>query len=128
MKRMTRRSLAILLGLTLGWYAAGLMPGTSVTMAADGGTSTHKSDEHHDHDHDADHAPAATMLSVGPSQSPWLSSVLTAAAGLFAAAIVLGIPAMKLRGPEPVEPADHADDHHHDHGHDGHGAHGGHGH
>jgi hypothetical protein len=54
----------------------------------------------------------------------WVPYVVISAAGLFVAAIVLGIPAERIRGPLPPDPADtHAHDAHDDHAHGGHGRH-----
>jgi hypothetical protein len=115
-KRFARRSLAIVVGLTLGWYAAGF-------------SSAATSGDPHDApagDHD-EAARAAAELAPTHEPTPWFRPVVGSAVGLFAAAIVLGIPALKLRGPLPPDPADVHDTHaaHDTHGHqdDSHGGH-----
>ncbi len=124
MNTITRRSLGILAGLTLGWYAAGLTPGLNPSMAQHDthhdAAPTHDDHAGHDHDahqpapahadttHDANHhepIESASLLVPGPGQVDWYRPVLGIIAGLFVAAIVLGIPALKLRGPEPPDPA-----------------------
>ncbi|MCE9590898.1 MAG: hypothetical protein K8S99_10275 [Planctomycetes bacterium] len=67
-------------------------------------------------------AHAASQLVPELRDIPFLQPVLIAVAGLFIAAIVLGIPALKLKSPEPPDPAAS------DHGHDDHAAHDAHGH
>jgi len=129
MKRKALRLMGILFGAWLGLYVGGLW-GNNVIVAESG-------QDHHGHDHSADSSDhdghdhgdhsgphAADLLKPGENDAPWYSSVLVIAGGLFVAAVLLGIPAMKLKGPEPPDPAD---DHH---GHDdhGHGDHDDHGH
>lgn len=89
--------------------------------AAEDSHGTHDvHDEHGDHDqHGADAGHDAALTAAGQlvpqSQDiPWFRPVLYVAAGLFVAAIVLGIPALKLRGPEPADAAaDHSSSSHH---------------
>ena len=111
MKRFTRRILGVVAGLALGWYAQGV-----VSMAQNhDATSTPNVEQSHvtsatgnDHSREGDQGhgdnPATTLRPHQP-HIPWLTPVLVAAAGLFAAAVVLGIPAMKIRGPDPPDPA-----------------------
>ena len=67
----------------------------------------HGTDAAHGGGHDDDAALAAAgQLVPGPGDIPWFRPVLYVAGGLFVAAVVLGIPALKLRGPEPPDPAD----------------------
>lgn len=132
MKRLARRTLSVVLGLALGWYIAGMVPGVSLAIDA-----SHRSDasEHADHhgpahgdgqvhhaasetdavhgDHDGedhgDHDPAfagAKQLVPHWDDIPWFGPMVWTVVGLFVAAVVLGYPALKLRGPEPSEPAD----------------------
>lgn len=133
MKRFTRRAAAVVVGIVLGWYVAGVVsvgespvaapgPGASYAQASD--TPPHDAhgdhadtadegygtpDAHGAHDTDAEHdaaLAAAGQLVPGPQDIPWFRPMLYVAAGLFVAAIVLGIPALKLRGPEVPDPAD----------------------
>jgi len=56
--------------------------------------------------HDAPHEVVSAKLLVPQSgQVPWYRMVIGLAVGLFVAAVVLGVPALKLRGPEPPDPA-----------------------
>ena len=137
MKRTLRRIVTIIVGLSLGWYAAGLLP--SDFSAVEVG---YASQESQDHDaspsapadaHEPDHTDAAELDGHGatsagedhdqPAAAPnlaldeepnWYRPVLWGVGILFIAAIVLGVPAMRLRGPEPPDPADQHDDHSHD--------------
>ena len=131
MKRKLIRCAAILIGAVLGWSAAGLLPvnvGPSVTYAEDTAqdhashaeshddhaAASHDSHGSHEAHHDDASAVAAKKLVPQSGDIDWYRYVVLAAAGLFIAAIVIGIPAMKLKAPEPAEPDDH------DHGHDDH--------
>ena len=112
MFRLTRRTPWILVGLSLGWYAAGLplFCGTSVAgesaLHEEHGSSTH--DGHDDEAGDSDHA----VRHLVPRYKPgWLRPVLWTIAGLFVAAVLLGPLSLRLRGPEPPDPAEA-------HGHD----------
>jgi hypothetical protein len=119
MKRMLRLSLGVMLGLWLGYTAAGLMP-MSLYAAAGGPDAAVEGGAPGDAGQQS-----AAQLVVAADQVPWLTPVLWGVAGLFVAAVTLGFLAQKLRGPEPPDPADdhhHADDHHvgAPHGHGGH--------
>ncbi len=131
MSRFTRRTLAVVLGLALGWYIAGtaghLLPGASISLADDphdqatsGQAHPSESGPGHSNPSEADaHGPqAARDLVPGANDVPFIRPVVYATAGLFIAAIVLGIPALALRGPEPPDPADE-----HAHGRDDHAHH-----
>ena len=133
MNRFTRRTVSAIAGVVLGWYVAGVVPTSglpalaSPSMAEDAhhapaghtpsGAEGHgltASDTHnnaHNNDHgEADPALAAANLLVPQAEDiRWYKPVLIAIVGLFVAAVVLGIPALKLRGPEPPDPA--SDDH-----------------
>ena len=112
MKRLTR-TLAIVMGLGLGWWVAGLapqiLPGVEASFADQdehGQASEGQSVEHEDS--------AASELVPEKKDAPFYKPVLWAIVGLFIAAVVLGIPALKLRGPEPPDPAaahGHDDEH-----------------
>ena len=71
---------------------------------------SHSTDDAHDaHSADAEHdvaLAAAGQLVPQPEDIPWFGPMLYVVVGLFVAAVVLGIPALKMRGPEPVDPAD----------------------
>lgn len=127
MRRILFKTFAVVLGLALGWYVAGSMTGPSFAgdAATGHGETSHVAAGHDPHSgsHDDASLAAAQMLVPRPGDADWYSTVLKIAAGLFIAAVVLGIPAMKLKGPEPAEqPA--GDDHHsHDAGHGSHAAH-----
>lgn len=103
-------------GLCLGWYFAGLALPTA-TLAYDGHGHVAAAGHGGGHgDNAAIHA--AEALRPTPDQVRWYPAVVKTAVGLFVAAVILGIPAMKLRGPEPAEPPEHADSAgHDDHGH-----------
>jgi hypothetical protein len=95
----------VVLGLCLGWYAAGVIGPGGAGLASDTVAAV-SSDGHASSDHSARHDednPAAAMLPQAES-IPWLRPVLYAALALFVAAVVLGIPAMMLKGPDPPEP------------------------
>ena len=108
MRRLPRRLVGIVLGLCLGWYAAGVIgPGgtglasdTETAASADGHASSDHSSTHHEDN------PAAALLPRADSIR-WLRPVLYAALGLFVAAVVLGIPALMLKGPDAPEPDPH---------------------
>lgn len=97
-KKLGFRTMGVVLGLWLGWQAAG--------MAAD----TNKGDTPVAKTH------VDVPLAPSDATGSWYPMVIAIAVGLFVAAIVIGRPAMKLKGEEPAE-----DDHHDDHGHDDHG-------
>jgi hypothetical protein len=129
MNRLTRRTVSAIAGVVLGWYVAGVVPTSgpltlaSPSMAEDthhapaghtpSGAEGHglTAPDSHSNDHDgSDPALAAANLLVPQAEDiRWYKPVLIAIVGLFVAAVVLGIPALKLRGPEPPDPA--ADDH-----------------
>ena len=123
MKRFTRRTLAAIVGLALGWLVAGMVPGLGTSLAespaeshghhASHGDDGHanESDVHDTHGQSGDHGEhdaaldAARLLNPEWGDIGWYPPVLAVAGGLFLAAVVLGVPAMKLRGPEPADPA-----------------------
>ncbi len=135
MKRFTRMVIATAVGLFLGWYVAGIVPEMTVSRAQDidhrvGDSSVQRHAQNPGHgspvtaggDHarpgngganlDDHHDPAveaAKLLVPGSEDMPWFGSVMAVVLGLFVAAVVLGVPVLKLRRdqspPEPV--ADH---------------------
>ncbi len=140
MKRITRRMVAGAIGLVVGWHAAGLVSvlGPGVSFASDaqhgasdvpeaanghgdsggkhadqGASAGHASSVGGHDEYDAAYA-AAQQLVPRPEDVSWYGCVVRVIAGLFVAAVVLGIPALKLRGPELPDPAAaaHGDDHH----------------
>ena len=158
MKRLARRTLGVMIGLALGWYAAGAAqetdgPWSSVSYAQDATTATPSPANDHDqrnhvllavddHDphkatfeqsftgnghattghgsssHDGHHGDdiglqtAELLMPQSRQQVCWFRPVVMTAGGLFIGAVVLGMPALALRGPEPEDPADlHDDDH-----------------
>lgn len=99
-----KRIIGIIVGLSLGWLAAGY-------VSAD--TSSPKHDAHaqvtSDHGQ-AHHALAVEQITQGAVQgAPWLTGVLVATAGLFGGAIFVNL--MGWTKPDPVE---QDDDHEHD--------------
>lgn len=111
MNRITRRTLAVIAGLVIGWYAAGMvgphLPLVGVSVAE----TTHEADvQGHGAGHD-DHADNEATALVPHEAMPWLQPVIVVAIGLFIAAIVLGPAAMSIRGPELPDPADDHEDH-----------------
>jgi len=130
MKRLTRRSFAVCLGLVLGWFAAGMVfdsgqiadesgflaPSTANAAAASKDAGDHKDGKGKDGKHEDKGIKAAGKLAPKelPEQAPFFRSVLIAAAALFIAAVPLGMFALAMKGEDPPDPAD---DHH---GHDDH--------
>jgi hypothetical protein len=116
MKRFTRRTVGAIVGLCLGWMAAGLaFPTGSLSLAAD---------PSHGHGvKDPGQEAAAKLVphnAAGEPASPeWFGTVVKLIAGLFVAAIIIGIPALKAKGGDPAGLAsadDQAHAHHDDHG------------
>ena len=78
----------------------------------------HAKHDHSKHEHAEHPSPAEKLVTyeMGEPTPPWwYPSILLLVLVFFGAAIFLGYPALKLRGPEPADPAD-------DHGHDDHHA------
>lgn len=112
-RRITVRLTAIAAGLALGWYAAGLAFPPSV-IAADPHAAAGSHGEAH-HDADAAIASATHLVPTGveghAAAPTWYRGVVGGAAALFVAAVVLGVPAAKLKTP-PALPANAAAMHH----------------
>lgn len=135
LKRAMRRTVGAAVGLMLGWLAAGAVypPGTlaAATLGSDAKPGHHAG---HDDDHhmDAGQQAARQLAPIddhGHAATPaWFSRVVTGIAVLFGAAILIGVPALAMRGADPGSQAsaeDQAAARHDDHGHgDGHGDHG----
>jgi hypothetical protein len=145
MKRWLRRTLAVVVGLSLGWLAAGFLPSSlsatpnesrpeghvhPSTQPAAAAELTHEpAVEGESGEHDAGLA-AAQNLVPAPGSTPWLRPVLFGIAGLFVAALVVGLAvrAWGIRDPSIVateedQKAAHDDHAHDDHGHDSAGHH-----
>jgi hypothetical protein len=99
-----KRFLGIMVGLSLGWLAAGYAFAQHAPEVAEG---MH-------HEQAAEHATAVSQLTEGAvAGAPWLPLVLIIAAGLFGAGIFVNL--MGWAKPQPVEAETHDD-----HGHDAH--------
>jgi len=117
MERLTRRTVAVILGLSLGWWIAGLaphfVPGVGMSFAGEAQStspSVHTvEDDHGDASGSGHSGGRAGHLVPREADTFWYKPVLIAVISLFVAAIVLGIPALRLRGPEPPESADPTD-------------------
>lgn len=111
-KRWQRRSLAIVAGLALGWFAAGFLPSSI------GAAESHEAAAPATGMADSEHGGVTPADELVPAQESvtWLKPVLAGVVGLFAAACALGIPAQRWKAAQPSVPAPVHD------------AHGGHGH
>lgn len=132
MKRITRRTIGAVIGLSLGWYVYGVVDpilsgkpsfaheDKAAHQAAPAG---HAERGKHPAEEDSEHV--AGHLVPADGGAPFIRPVIYAAVGLFVAAIVLGIPAQALRGPEPPDPAEQHEAHggHDEHDHGGEHAH-----
>lgn len=90
-KKLGFRTMGVILGLWLGWQAAGF---------AEGDGESHLGE----------------ALTPSDASSNWYPAVIVAVIAIFVAAIVIGRPAMQMKGDEPVEEDDHGHDGD-DHGH-----------
>lgn len=136
MKRRTRKTFAILIGLMLGWFAVGLLDMGSVdrfALANETPTTPQvqepidSTDESNDistrsHGGDNDHQDAgqiaAGYLVPEKSDAAYFSTVLWIILALFILAVLIGVVVHKMGHADPGAQAiveDHAD---HDHGHD----------
>jgi len=109
MRRMTRRVIGLAVGLVLGWSAAGYI---SQGLAGDMDLTSKSTAAAHGEVHDGhgDVAAKAAGVLMPATAAAWLLGVCTGAAVLFVLAVLLGIPALALKAPEPPDPAAH--DHH----------------
>ena len=116
MKRFSRKTLALVAGLAIGWYLAGVvsphLPFVHVSYAEDSHGNM-KSKQHK-----SEHGPydkAAKLLVPARHDATWFKPVLWSTIALFAAGLTLGSLALTLRGPEPPNAASahghDADDH-----------------
>lgn len=108
MRRMTRRVIGLAVGLVLGWSAAGYI---SQGLAGDMGLTSKSTVAAHAAVHD-DHGDAAAHAAgmLVPAAAAWFPAVCTGTVVLFVLAVLLGVPALALKAPEPPDPAAH--DHH----------------
>jgi len=104
MKRLTKRMLWALLGIILGWYAAGFVPAGTISFAGEQPHApTHL--EQTGVNSDYGNAGVATNAGLRPlrTELPW-KFLWKVMAGLFVAAMVLGVPAKILKGPDSPDP------------------------
>lgn len=101
-----KRFLGIIVGLSLGWVAAGYVFASPSVEKNDGHHHAQVADEHTGDEH---HGPqAASQITHGAiAGAPWLSCVLLGAAGLFGAGLFVNL--VGWAKPEPVV---EEDDHH----------------
>ena len=116
-KRITRKRVAVAIGLCLGWYLAGLagpyLPFVGASVAEDSPTEKLREPAGYG-DSEYGEAGKVSKNLVPGSRPAWLNDVLTVAGGLFVAAVLLGPIALALRGPERPDPADEHESAHDD--------------
>ena len=99
MTRFKRRSLAVVLGLALGWFVAGVAGNlfSAGTTLADDSTAQqeHVATDEADHGGPSEEMAVETLVPQG-HDAAFMRPVVYAAGGLFVAAVVLGIPALSL--------------------------------
>ena len=106
MSRFTRRTLGAAVGIVLGWCAAGVISSYMPIGISLAGTPAEKHSDPHDG------ASATTeqddhLDRLVPQEKPvWLRTVIWSTAALFGGAVLLGIPALKIRGTESPDPAE----------------------
>ena len=111
MRRITRRVIVITVGTVLGWSAAGYVSqGMAGDAASKHDTTVPAHGGHDEHGADAATTAATAMLVPPIDQIGWFPAVRTGAVLLFVLAVLLGIPALVLKAPDPPDPA--AQDHH----------------
>lgn len=104
-----RRIIGIMIGLSLGWVAAGYAFAQHTPEAP-----AHVEGTEHHAQAGGEHALAVSQLTDGAiAGAPWLPLVLMIAAGLFGAAIFVHL--MGWAKPQPIK-----EEAHDDHGHDAH--------
>lgn len=115
------KTIAIVLGLVLGWWAAGFVQ-TTITAAQDphGPAETHESHDaapdetphgeqvHGEGGHGDGHGGAARAL-VPEENPPYFAAMTTIIIVLFVLAAVVGSAALLIKGPEPPDLADEHD-------------------
>ena len=111
MKRFTRRMLVVMAGLVLGWYTAALVPtgtasasGGAIGADAAGRTIQDEAGHSSSEGHSDEGLTATEALRPSRCEIAWLRPVMIGIGTLFAGAVVLGIPAMKVRGPDLPNP------------------------
>lgn len=107
LKRITRRKVAVAIGLCLGWYMASLaeyhLPFVATSIAEN--LPPHGSREPAAHGGGKHGEEGNVSDNLRPGSKPaWLNDVLNITGGLFVAAIVLGPIALALRGAERPDP------------------------
>ena len=98
MKRWHRRLLGVVVGLVLGWTAAGWID-AGPRGYAEGASGDHAEQTH---DPGSSHGPTAGEQLARHAELAWLPYVLGATVGLFIAAAVFGPWAMRFAGPWPA--------------------------
>ena len=115
MIRNTRRTIAVIVALVVGWLAAGYwahwLPGTATFAVDTAEQEQAEADDPGASDPSSEGGHAADALVPAPGDARFMRPVLIAAGALFLAAIVLGIPALVMRGPDPPDPAEAHDEH-----------------
>ena len=111
MRRITRRVIVVTVGTLLGWSAAGYVSqGMAGDTVSKDDTTAPAHAGHDEHGSDAAATAATAMLVPSIDQIDWFPAVRTGAVMLFVLAVLLGIPALVLKAPDPPDPA--AQDHH----------------
>ena len=95
-------------------FADGSGDSTNDVLNYHGTTGHHTQDSQPGHHNDLGVQAAEMLMPTSRQQVCWYRPVVITAGGLFIAAVVLGMPALAMRGPEPADPADdHTHDAHH---------------
>ena len=107
MRRFMRRVIVITIGLMLGWNAAGFVSQGLAGDTAASQDSGHGAVEGHDEHGSGAAAIAAAQLVPDPGQVGWFPAVRTGAVLFFVMAVLIGVPALLLKAPDPPDPAAH---------------------
>ncbi len=128
MKKLGRRTLAIIAGLILGWTCAGYLGDYAPAILPQAHAAAPAGEDNHGDHHEPDLGQeAAGQLVPKAEDITFYEPVVATAVGLFALAIVVGIVARVSGIKDPGVAAAEADaaaahhDHHDDHAHDSHG-------
>jgi uncharacterized protein (DUF1501 family) len=108
MKRIRKRVIGVVMGLALGWLAQGWMQDLFAQAQPPASTAEASSPALQGEDHAISHA-GAEHLAPGPDGQRWMMGLGLSIAGLFALALIVGIPASRYAG-QPAFESDH-DDH-----------------